>query len=360
MTYDSSFEGEIIFTVDNWFQDQSVTLKHVEAGSAVLTIEGSTSGDYDVSDTLTYYRTPGGPCNRQEGTNDPNECECPEDVPVKCDSNFCSASDNHCTFIRGTSDQSNMDPGRLDEEHAQKSGRFGVLKTHYVASDRVCFSHSPLHVFFDQSDSHECTLDAAAPQSCSAWALSLSWMPPGYRSNLQAWCETGFPDSYTEDQLAHYACIVREVQEAVDAIPSGFKSAVVSMVASTPLYRPEAAAQLYDDLLNGFGGYGYSLASKLRDGFLAAYDTCCCAVSPGKLSGWLAATPLEVNSDVVQANTILFGVCEDRAEMGDEPGTIDGYVGLTRKLEDSPLYFFLFPSTPSSSSLLFCFQHSSG
>lgn len=110
--YDESNEGVITFTEQNWFQDQTITLNGVGAGDAVLTVTGSEAGDYDVEDTLTYFRSPKGPCDRDEGVTDPNECECPVDVPVKCGENRCVASEEHCTFISGASDQSNMNPNR--------------------------------------------------------------------------------------------------------------------------------------------------------------------------------------------------------------------------------------------------------
>jgi hypothetical protein len=55
-----------------------------------------------------------------------------------------------------------------------------------------------------------------------------------------------------------------------------------------------------------------NLDNKLLEIFQNAYDTCCCAVAPGTLLSWLATNPGEVDEDVVQFNTILFGSCEDR------------------------------------------------
>lgn len=170
-------------------------------------------------------------------------------------------------------------------------------------------------------------VDVTAPESCGAWGASLLWLPPGYRANLIAWCETQFPTSYTMDQLNLYSCIRREVQEGIDDIDSahpGFTSDVASLVAGTPLYDPNEVREMYDQLLNGISGHPFSVAEKFREIFLGAYDTCCCAVSPGKFLAWLSATPAEIDSDIVQANTILFGVCEDRSKMGDADTTIDG------------------------------------
>lgn len=80
-------------------------------GDAVLTLSGSVTGDYDVEDTISYFRSPRPLCDRDEGVTDPVECECPNGVPVKCEEQRCSVSEEHCSFISGTSDQSNMDPG---------------------------------------------------------------------------------------------------------------------------------------------------------------------------------------------------------------------------------------------------------
>lgn len=152
-------------------------------------------------------------------------------------------------------------------------------------------------------------------------------MPDGYRANLVSWCETAFPESYSADQLEHYTCIVREVQQSINGYSSSFTNAIQARWLGQPLYRPEVALEIYLDLLHGFDGTE-SLATKLLNTYMAAYDTCCCAVSPGKLLAWLAASPVEIQSEIIQANTILLGVCEDRAEMGDEPPSIDGYVSL--------------------------------
>jgi len=42
----------------------------------------------------------------------------------------------------------------------------------------------------------------------------------------------------------------------------------------------------------------------------------------------MLGTPASVDSDVVQFNTLLFGVCEDRAELGEEKSSINGYFWL--------------------------------
>ena len=153
-------------------------------------------------------------------------------------------------------------------------------------------------------------------------------MPAGYRQNLVNWCETSFPDSYSEAQLGLYGCIVREVQDALRGLPANFRNAVSNLVSSTPQYNDASAASMYLQLLTGFGGFAFSLADKIRDGFMNAYDSAAAPCRPASFIGWLAATPLAVASDVIQANMILFGACEDRSLMGEQDKTIDGYFWL--------------------------------
>lgn len=112
VSYEEAVEGPILFSPETWFQDQTVQLNDTGRGSAVLTLTGSEIGDYNVVDTIQYFRSPRMPCARDEGVTDPYDCECPEGVPVKCEDQFCSASMDHCKFILDTADQSNMDPGR--------------------------------------------------------------------------------------------------------------------------------------------------------------------------------------------------------------------------------------------------------
>lgn len=112
VSYAEAVEGVITFSPEAWFQDQTVQLNDTGRGSAVLTLTGSVTGDYNVADTIQYFRSPRMACDRDEGVTDPYDCECPEGVPVKCADQFCSSSTDHCSFIQGTTDQSNMDPGR--------------------------------------------------------------------------------------------------------------------------------------------------------------------------------------------------------------------------------------------------------
>lgn len=115
-------------------------------------------------------------------------------------------------------------------------------------------------------------------------------MPPGYRSNLVAWCDTTYPTSYTPDQLAHYTCLRAKVQAKMAAdISTGYRSAVAARVASAVDYDEDSMNDLYQDLLHGTGGVPGSLAEKLRTIFREAYDECCCAVAPGLFVGWLSS-----------------------------------------------------------------------
>lgn len=137
VNYAEAVEGVITFTTDSWFQDQTIQLNNTGYGDAVLTLSGSAMGDYDVEDYINYYRSPRPVCDRDEGVSDPNECECPNGVPIKCEEQCCSSSEEHCSFITGTPDQSNMDPGATYVERLQGGVRpFGFCATGPKAARR--------------------------------------------------------------------------------------------------------------------------------------------------------------------------------------------------------------------------------
>lgn len=286
--YDQARQGAITFTTENWHVDREVLLADPAPGTTVITIRG-TGGDYNTEpmpeETLSYIKNPPGVCARRENTNDPNECECAAGLRSKCRNGFCSVSGQHCSYL-DKPDESNMQSG----------------------------------------SNQTCTPPAGTPDSCSSWAATLTWLPSGYRQNLEAFCTVStMTDTYTPDKLALMQCIVNNVQDNMAAISSGYRSAVQTRVAAAPTYDDAAMDRMYRDLLTGWSG-NPSLADTLFPIFKNAYKNCCCAVSPGTFLAWLAANPGAVNSQVVVFNTILFGVCEDRRLMDDAPDNVRYWV----------------------------------
>ena len=296
VVYDEAVQGQVVFTKDNWHMFQEVMLNDAaDQGGATMAVTGA-GGDYDTApapqSTITYLKTKDICYSDDEAdVEDPNEClDCPRNLPTKCAENCCSVSEPHCTEIRTCEDES------------------------YLPASGTVPACSPT--------------PSEAIVSCTDWANELTWMPPGYQANLKAWCDTEFPDTYSDDQLEHYSCIVAEVQFLMGEYSVGFTNAIRNRVATAVAYDKESMASLYSDMLKVTYSGGTTLTDKLLTTFRAGYDKCCCAVSPCKLLAWLAVNPAEAPSEVVQANTLLFGTCEDRTELGREPPGVDGYFWL--------------------------------